>query len=633
MILACHNIEKAFGEREIVRDGSFHIEDREKAALVGVNGAGKSTILKMIIGEEPLDGGEVILAKGKTLGYLAQRQDLKSGNTIYEEVKSAKADIFAMEAQIRSIEHELKHLEGEELQSRLETYNRLQSEFDARNGYACESEITGVLKGLGFTEDDFNKQTDTLSGGQKTRVSLGKLLLTSPDILLLDEPTNHLDLNSIAWLETYLINYSGAVFIVSHDRYFLNRVVTKVVEIDNAQVRMYLGNYKDYAMKKQQIRDAQLKEYMNQQREIKHQQAVIDKLKSFNREKSIKRAESREKALNKIDVLEKPTEYNADMRLSIEPEIISGNDVLTLKDVSKSFGNKSLFHGLSADIFREERVALIGPNGTGKTTLLKIICKKISNNGGTISLGAGVSIGYYDQAQDNLDDSKTIFDEISDAYPDLNNTKIRNTLAAFLFYGEDVFRPISSLSGGEKGRVSLAKLMLSHANFLILDEPTNHLDIQSKEILESAMNAYTGTILYVSHDRYFINKTATRILEISDHGLTSYPGNYQDYIAQKEKEKASLTSSTASSVSVDTESKLDWKQQKEEQAKQRKKENRLKKVEEQITELETKQEELSEAMSLPENASDPAKLMELSNEQASIASSLEELYEEWETLC
>lgn len=633
MILACHNIEKAFGEREIVRDGSFHIEDREKAALVGVNGAGKSTILKMIIGEEPLDGGDVILAKGKTLGYLAQRQDLKSGNTIYEEVKSAKADIFAMEAQIRSIEHELKHLEGEELQSRLETYNRLQSEFDARNGYACESEITGVLKGLGFTEDDFNKQTDTLSGGQKTRVSLGKLLLTSPDILLLDEPTNHLDLNSIAWLETYLINYSGAVFIVSHDRYFLNRVVTKVVEIDNAQVRMYLGNYKDYAMKKQQIRDAQLKEYMNQQREIKHQQAVIEKLKSFNREKSIKRAESREKALNKIDVLEKPTEYNADMRLSIEPEIISGNDVLTLKDVSKSFGNKSLFHGLSADIFREERVALIGPNGTGKTTLLKIICKKISNNGGTISLGAGVSIGYYDQAQDNLDDSKTIFDEISDAYPDLNNTKIRNTLAAFLFYGEDVFRPISSLSGGEKGRVSLAKLMLSHANFLILDEPTNHLDIQSKEILESAMNAYTGTILYVSHDRYFINKTATRILEISDHGLTSYPGNYQDYIAQKEKEKASLTSSTASSVSVDTESKLDWKQQKEEQAKQRKKENRLKKVEEQITELETKQEELSEAMSLPENASDPAKLMELSNEQASIASSLEELYEEWETLC
>ena len=494
-------------------------------------------------------------------------------------------------------------------------------------------EITGILKGLGFSEEDFTKEINTLSGGQRTRVALGKLLLKNPDILLLDEPTNHLDVDSIRWLENYLSHYKGAVIIVSHDRYFLDKIVNKVMEIDQGHSMLFDGNYTTFIEKRDQIKAIRLKEYKHQQQEIKHQQEVIKKLKQFNREKSIKRAESREKALNKIDVLEKPTEYNADMRLSIEPEIISGNDVLTLKDVSKSFGNKSLFHGLSADIFREERVALIGPNGTGKTTLLKIICKKISNNGGTISLGAGVSIGYYDQAQDNLDDSKTIFDEISDAYPDLNNTKIRNTLAAFLFYGEDVFRPISSLSGGEKGRVSLAKLMLSHANFLILDEPTNHLDIQSKEILESAMNAYTGTILYVSHDRYFINKTATRILEISDHGLTSYPGNYQDYIAQKEKEKASLTSSTASSVSVDTESKLDWKQQKEEQAKQRKKENRLKKVEEQITELETKQEELSEAMSLPENASDPAKLMELSNEQASIASSLEELYEEWETLC
>ena len=512
-------------------------------------------------------------------------------------------------------------------------YTNATHRFEQLNGFAYKSEITGILKGLGFSEEDFTKEINTLSGGQRTRVALGKLLLKNPDILLLDEPTNHLDVDSIRWLENYLSHYKGAVIIVSHDRYFLDKIVNKVMEIDQGHSMLFDGNYTTFIEKRDQIKAIRLKEYKNQQQEIKHQQEVIKKLKQFNREKSIKRAESREKALNKIDVLEKPTEYNADMRLSIEPEIISGNDVLTLKDVSKSFGNKSLFHGLSADIFREERVALIGPNGTGKTTLLKIICKKISNNGGTISLGAGVSIGYYDQAQDNLDDSKTIFDEISDAYPDLNNTKIRNTLAAFLFYGEDVFRPISSLSGGEKGRVSLAKLMLSHANFLILDEPTNHLDIQSKEILESAMNAYTGTILYVSHDRYFINKTATRILEISDHGLTSYSGNYQDYIAQKEKEKASLTSSTASSVSVDTESKLDWKQQKEEQAKQRKKENRLKKVEEQITELETKQEELSEAMSLPENASDPAKLMELSNEQASIASSLEELYEEWETLC
>ena len=611
----------------------FEIHKGEFCAITGPSGSGKSTLLKILIGEISYDEGEISLKKDASIGYLAQHQDHTFHHTIFDELLSVKKEVIELNEQMRTYEQEMKHLTGDALEQKMNQYTNATHRFEQLNGFAYKSEITGILKGLGFSEEDFTKEINTLSGGQRTRVALGKLLLKNPDILLLDEPTNHLDVDSIRWLENYLSHYKGAMIIVSHDRYFLDKIVNKVMEIDQGHSMLFDGNYTTFIEKRDQIKAIRLKEYKNQQQEIKHQQEVIKKLKQFNREKSIKRAESREKALNKIDVLEKPTEYNADMRLSIEPEIISGNDVLTLKDVSKSFGNKSLFHGLSADIFREERVALIGPNGTGKTTLLKIICKKISNNGGTISLGAGVSIGYYDQAQDNLDDSKTIFDEISDAYPDLNNTKIRNTLAAFLFYGEDVFRPISSLSGGEKGRVSLAKLMLSHANFLILDEPTNHLDIQSKEILESAMNAYTGTILYVSHDRYFINKTATRILEISDHGLTSYPGNYQDYIAQKEKEKASLTSSTASSVSVDTESKLDWKQQKEEQAKQRKKENRLKKVEEQITELETKQEELSEAMSLPENASDPAKLMELSNEQASIASSLEELYEEWETLC
>lgn len=633
MILSCQNICKTFVEKPVLQNISFHLNENDRLAIIGYNGAGKSTLLKILIGEISYDEGEISLKKDASIGYLAQHQDHTFHHTIFDELLSVKKEVIELDEQMRTYEQEMKHLTGDALEQKMNQYTNATHRFEQLNGFAYKSEITGILKGLGFSEEDFTKEINTLSGGQRTRVALGKLLLKNPDILLLDEPTNHLDVDSIRWLENYLSHYKGAVIIVSHDRYFLDKIVNKVMEIDQGHSMVFDGNYTTFIEKRDQIKAIRLKEYKNQQQEIKHQQEVIKKLKQFNREKSIKRAESREKALNKIDVLEKPTEYNADMRLSIEPEIISGNDVLTLKDVSKSFGNKSLFHGLSADIFREERVALIGPNGTGKTTLLKIICKKISNNGGTISLGAGVSIGYYDQAQDNLDDSKTIFDEISDAYPDLNNTKIRNTLAAFLFYGEDVFRPISSLSGGEKGRVSLAKLMLSHANFLILDEPTNHLDIQSKEILESAMNAYTGTILYVSHDRYFINKTATRILEISDHGLTSYPGNYQDYIAQKEKEKASLTSSTASSVSVDTESKLDWKQQKEEQAKQRKKENRLKKVEEQITELETKQEELSEAMSLPENASDPAKLMELSNEQASIASSLEELYEEWETLC
>mgnify|MGYP002588032551 CR=1 FL=1 len=684
MILACHNLKKSFGDRIIVDTGSFHIEEREKAALVGVNGAGKSTILKMIIGEEPLDGGDVILAKGKTLGYLAQRQDLKSGNTIYEEVKSAKADIFAMEAQIRSIEHELKHLEGEELQSRLETYNRLQSEFDARNGYACESEITGVLKGLGFTEDDFNKQTDTLSGGQKTRVSLGKLLLTSPDILLLDEPTNHLDLNSIAWLETYLINYSGAVFIVSHDRYFLNRVVTKVVEIDNAQVRMYLGNYKDYAMKKQQIRDAQLKEYMNQQREIKHQQAVIEKLKSFNREKSIKRAESREKMLDRITPLDKPVDSTKEMHFTLEPSQISGNDVLTVEHLSKQFDSQVLFHDISFEIKRGEHVAVIGDNGTGKTTLLKIINQVIAADQGEFTLGSKVTIGYYDQEHHVLHDDKTIFDEISDDYPDLTNTQIRNTLAAFQFTGDEVFKEIHTLSGGEKGRVSLAKLMLSEANFLILDEPTNHLDITSKEILEEALNNYSGTILYVSHDRYFINQTASRILELVNQTFVNYIGNYDYYLEKKEtQEKAYLASaaqaasrsakssgagntgtsshptaaaganptalsgngtgtSAASSASAVTAAvqaaasassgKLDWKQQKEEQTRLRKKQNELKRVEEEIHTLETRDQEIDALLCDETVFSDVPRLMELNKEKEELNAKLEGLYEKWEEL-
>ena len=654
MILACHNIEKAFGEREIVRDGSFHIEDREKAALVGVNGAGKSTILKMIIGEEPLDGGDVILAKGKTLGYLAQRQDLKSGNTIYEEVKSAKADIFAMEAQLRSIEHELKSLTGEALQNRLDTYNRLQSEYEARNGYACESEITGVLKGLGFTEEDFAKQTDTLSGGQKTRVSLGKLLLTSPDILLLDEPTNHLDLNSIAWLETYLINYSGAVFIVSHDRYFLNRVVTKVVEIDNAHIRMYMGNYKDYATKKQQIRDAQLKEYMNQQREIKHQQAVIDKLKSFNREKSIKRAESREKMLDRITPLEKPTESVREMHFSLEPSCVSGNDVLSVEHLSKQFDHQVLFQDISFEIKRGEHVAVIGDNGTGKTTLLKIINQVVQADEGQFTLGSKVKIGYYDQEHHVLHDEKTIFDEISDDYPKLNNTQIRNTLAAFQFTGDEVFKEIRTLSGGEKGRVSLAKLMLSEANFLILDEPTNHLDITSKEILEEALNNYSGTVLYVSHDRYFINQTASRILELVNQTFVNYIGNYDYYLEKKEAltlayatgngtangaadaksgtASVSGTSAASESSSAKTESKLSWQEQKEQQARERKRKNDLKKTEEEIAKLEERNVEIDEELTKEEVYSNSIECQKLSTERAENEARLEELYELWEEL-
>ncbi|HIZ13444.1 MAG TPA: ABC-F family ATP-binding cassette domain-containing protein [Candidatus Mediterraneibacter stercorigallinarum] len=648
MILACHNISKSFGDKLIVKNGSFHIEEREKAALVGVNGAGKSTILKMIMNEEPTDEGDIILAKGKTIGYLAQHQHLIPHGTIYEELRSAKADVIEMEQKLRSIEHELKSLSGDALENRLETYNRLQSEFEARNGYACESEITGVLKGLGFTEEEFSKKTDTLSGGQKTRVALGKLLLTNPDILLLDEPTNHLDLNSIAWLETFLSNYQGAVFIVSHDRFFLNRVVTKVVEIENGELRMYIGNYHAYSEKKQQLRDARLKEYLNQQREIRHQQAVIEKLRSFNREKSIRRAESREKMLEKMTPVEKPQDAPREMHFTLEPSCVSGNDVLSVEGLSKQFGSQILFRDVNFEIKRGEHVAVIGDNGTGKTTLLKILNQVQKADAGSFTLGAKVQIGYYDQEHHVLHDNKTIFDEISDDYPSLNNTQIRNTLAAFQFTGDEVFQEISTLSGGEKGRVSLAKLMLSEANFLILDEPTNHLDIMSKEILEEALNNYSGTVLYVSHDRYFINQTATRILELVNQTFVNYIGNYDYYLEKKEELTRAYASSPSHSngnagntagvpsgsspASSASASALSWQEQKEHQAKERKRKSDLKKTEEEISRLEERNAAIDHELTLEEVYSNSVKCQELSIERAENEEKLEELYEKWESL-
>lgn len=637
MILACHGISKAFEEKIIVDNGSFHIEDHEKAALVGPNGAGKSTILKMIVGELPTDSGNVILTRGKTLGYLAQHQNMDSSNSIYDEVKSAKAHLIAMEEQLRKIELELKDLSGSELASRMETYNRLTAAFERENGYAYESEITGVLKGLGFQEDEFSRPVSTLSGGQKTRVSLGKLLLTKPDILLLDEPTNHLDLNSITWLETYLLNYTGAVLIVSHDRYFLNRIVTKVIEVEAGQVMTYLGNYSDFSYKKKQLREARLKEYLNQQQEIKHQEAVIEKLRSFNREKSIKRAESREKMLNKIERIEKPQEINTDIHLTLTPSVVSGNDVLSIEHLSKAFPPQQLFSDVSFEIKRGEHVAIIGDNGTGKTTLLKILNGLVEADQGSFTLGTNVHIGYYDQEHHVLHMEKTIFDEISDDYPSLTNTEIRNMLAAFLFTGDDVFKLIGDLSGGERGRVSLAKLMLSEANFLVLDEPTNHLDIASKEILEHALNDYTGTLLYVSHDRYFINQTATRILDLVNQKFVNYIGNYDYYLEKKEELTAAYTSEvnasdSSSSASAPSENKLSWQEQKEAQAKERKRQNDLRKTEERITALEERDSEIDQLMMKEEIFTNSVKCQELAQEKATIAEELEELYEKWEEL-
>lgn len=638
MILACHNLDKSFGEQVIVRNGSFHIEEHEKAALVGINGAGKSTILKMIVKELPADSGEVVLSKGKQIGYLSQHPMTDTSRTIYEEVKTAKQYLIDMETQIRSIELELKSLTGDALDDRLASYHNLMARFEREDGYSYESEIVGVLKGLGFLEEDFTKPVSSLSGGQKTRVSLGKLLLTKPDVLLLDEPTNHLDLNSIAWLETYLMNYPGAVLIVSHDRYFLNRVVTKIIEVEAGEIHTYMGNYQDYASKKQQIREAKLKEYLNQQQEIRHQEAVIEKLRSFNREKSIKRAESREKMLAKMERVEKPVELHTDIHLKLEPSVISGNDVLTVEHLSKSFPNQTLFTDINFEIKRGEHVAVIGDNGTGKTTLLKILNEVIPADGGTFTLGSNVKIGYYDQEHHVLHMDKTVFDEISDDYPRLTNTEIRNMLAAFLFTGDDVYKLIKDLSGGERGRVSLAKLMLSEANFLILDEPTNHLDVASKEILEKALNDYTGTVLYVSHDRYFINQTATRILDLVNHKFVNYIGNYDYYLEKKEELTAAYAApleepvTAASGANSDSAGKLDWKAQKEAQAKERKRQNDLKRTEEQIEKLETRNQEIDTLLTREDIYSNSVKCQELVKEKAAISEELAELYEKWEGL-
>lgn len=645
MILSCQNINKAFHEKQVFKNCSFHIEDHEKAAIVGINGAGKTTLLRIIVGELEADSGQVVFGKDTSYGYLAQNAETDSEHTIYDELLEVKKDVILLEEKIRSCELEMRHVEGDALTALMEQYALYTHQFEQADGYSYKSEITGVLKGLGFTEEEFSKQASTLSGGQKTRVALGKLLLRKPDLIILDEPTNHLDMSSIAWLENYLLNYKGAVLIVSHDRYFLDKIASKIIEIDGAAVSVFSGNYSDYAVKKEQLRTARWNAYMNQQQEIKHQEAVIEKLRSFNREKSIRRAESREKMLQKIDVLEKPTETRADMRMELTPRIMSGNDVMQVEGLAKAFGSEKLFANLSFALKRGEHVAIIGDNGTGKTTILKIINGLVEQDAGEIKLGSKVHIGYYDQEHHVLHPDKTLFEEISDEYPTLTNTEIRNVLAAFLFTGDDVFKQIKMLSGGERGRVSLAKLMLSEANFLILDEPTNHLDIMSKEILEDAINSYSGTVLYVSHDRYFINRTASRILELENGSFTGYLGNYDYYLEKKAENTLSAPetdgafppaaggsregnpfSSAASSL------KQDWQSQKEALAAQRKKENALKRCESEIERLEKRSMEIDEEMTHPDVCINVAKLQELAREKEQIEENLLLQMEEWESL-
>ncbi len=682
MVLSCHNISKAFLENRVLENVGFHIEDYEKAAIVGINGAGKTTLLRILVGEMEPDAGAVTLSRGKTLGYLAQDGAVDTANTIYEEVLSVKQELIDLERRIRECELAMQAKEGSALEALMKQYGSLTHAFETGGGYSYKSEITGVLKGLGFAEEEFGKSVSTLSGGQKTRVALGKLLLRRPDLIVLDEPTNHLDMNSIAWLETYLMNYKGAVIIVSHDRYFLDRIATKVIEIDQTRSTVFSGNYSDYAVKKEQLRAAAITAYLNQQREIRHQEEVIEKLRSYNTEKSVRQAESRAKLLEKMDVLEKPTEVRTDMRIRLTPRKQSGNDVLTVEKLGKAFGRQLLFENVDFEIKRGEHVAVIGDNGTGKTTLLKILNRVLPPDSGSFRLGMNVEIGYYDQEHHVLHGEKTLFEEISDDYPYLNNTAIRNILAAFLFTGDDVFKHIGDLSGGERGRVSLAKLMLGNANFLILDEPTNHLDIASKEILEDALNNYDGTVLYVSHDRYFINRTAHRILDLTAQRFVNYIGNYDYYLEKHDTvmaavgatgaevggDRSALSSTTgagsgrlasasastpeagrngsassdgflagtagsgASAKPVESDAKQDWLAKKEEQARIRKKENDLKKCEEKIAALEDRNAEIDALLSDPAIGTQVSRLQELTTEQAGLQETLEKLYAEWEIL-
>lgn len=633
MILSCNHISKSYGVETILNDCSFFINDNEKAAIVGNNGAGKSTIMKIIMGELSPDEGNVIIGKDKTIGYLAQYQDLGSDTIIYEEVKSVKQNLIDMEQKLLEYEKEMAKVSGDELSKLIETYTNLEHRFQLLNGYSYKSEIEGVIKGLGFTEDDFNKSVGNLSGGQKTRVALCKLLLEKPDIIMLDEPTNHLDLNSIKWLETYLLNYNGAVLIIAHDRYFLDKIVSKVIEIENHKAHVYSGNYSDFAVKKQELRVATMNAYLKQQSEIKHQEEVIAKLRSYKQEKFYKRAESREKQLEKIDLIEKPEELKNNMTIKLEPDIVSGNDVLSVENLEKSY-NTLLFKNISFEIKRGEHVAIIGDNGTGKTTILKIINGLVDADSGMIKLGTNVHIGYYDQEQHNLTDENTLFEEIANSYPNMTNTKIRNTLAAFMFTGEDVFKRVSDLSGGEKGRLSLAKLMLSEANLIILDEPTNHLDMASKEILENAINNYTGTVLYVSHDRYFINQTASRILELTNTKLINYLGNYDYYEEKKEELTATFApkEEKANAEKTTSSNKQDYLERKAEAARIRKLKNDISKVEEKIKKYEDRLNELDEMVADPSVSTNSAKLNEIGKEQNEISDKLDKLMEEWEIL-
>ncbi len=628
MILDIQNVSKYYDGNCIIKKCDFHIEEGEKAAIVGANGAGKTTLIKMITGEED-HGGVITISRDKKIGYLAQYQDDEKDSTLYETVLKGKQLLIDMEEELSDMERSMGEKAGGELETLMDSYHSKNDLFKAMGGEYYRGVVRSVIIGLGFDEADFDRKLEHFSGGQKTRIAMARLLASEPDILLLDEPTNHLDVASVSFLESFLRDYRGAVILVSHDRFFLDQVVTKVIEIENRESHVYNGNYSVYSEKKKKDREVRLKAYLNNKAEIERQEAVIAKLKSFNREKSIKRAESREKLLGKMERLEAPESESMGFRLTLTPNVESGEDVLSVEGLSKSYGGNRLFSDLDIEIKKGERVALIGDNGTGKTTILKIINHLVPADNGRVRLGANVHIGYYDQEQQQFDEENTLFDEISDAWPDMDNTRIRNHLAAFLFTGDDVFKQVKVLSGGERGRLSLARLMLSEANFLILDEPTNHLDILSAEILENALVNYAGTVFFVSHDRFFINRCATRILELEGGKLKIYPGNYDYYL---EKKKTSLPENAEIKGTPVKEGKSAWEENKRIAAENRKREKHLAEVESEIEELEDKKTKLGEEFVREDVASNSVRLQEVCGQISDIDERLQILYDEWEAL-
>ncbi|CED94921.1 MULTISPECIES: ABC-F family ATP-binding cassette domain-containing protein [Romboutsia] len=635
IVLSCNNLNKSFGIDSILENVNFTVNEYDKIGIIGVNGTGKTTLFKIISGIYGYDSGDIYTSKDCEIGYLEQNTNFHSENTIFEEVLEVFKDVIEMEKYLRNLEHKISeessNANSTTLEKLMNEYSNKLEAFSDMNGYGYKSEAKGVLKGLGFSDEDMDKPISILSGGEKTRVLLGKLLLKKPTLLLLDEPTNHLDSEAIEWLEVFLKQYKGTVILISHDRYFLDQVVNRIFEIHNKKLKTYNGNYSDFIEASAIEKELELKKFEDQQKDIKKQEESIERLKAFGREKHLKRARSKEKALAKVDVLDKPEAYRKKARIEFNPSVTSGNDVLQLRNVSMGYGERILFKDLNLDIYRGEKVALIGANGIGKSTLFKIIMNEIVPLSGDIKFGTNVNVSYFHQEQKTLNLDNTIIDEIWEDNKQLTQTTLRSMLGAFLFEGEDVFKKISTLSGGERARVAILKLILSNANLLLLDEPTNHLDIDSKEVLEEALSGYTGTIFTISHDRYFLNTVVDKVLVLDENGITEYLGNYDYYI---EKKKQIQEMNTIEVIEEKTKTQLKEEKRKEREQREAEKKNRVKRqnIEKEIEETEAKIEEMDVLLCQEEVYSNPEKSKDVSQQKASLEEKLSALYEEWESL-